>query len=178
MSKKKAKAVPNWTPLEVEAAIANIARLQAELAAIKSEAGAELAKLSERLAAAVVGPEATLNNLVESVLDWADANRAEICAEGTKTAKFAAGEISWRFAPAAVKAPSKPEKLKAIVKALLKGRLKRFVRVKLELDKEAILKEPEKIKGIAGLSVKQDELISLKPYQPSTEPVELSRKAS
>jgi phage host-nuclease inhibitor protein Gam len=44
--------------------------------------------------------------------------------------------------------------VEAVIEALNRLGLSRFVRVKEELNKEAILNEPEAVKGVAGLSIK------------------------
>jgi phage host-nuclease inhibitor protein Gam len=180
MSKKKlkAQALPQLTRAEVEEKIGAIAIEQAKVTKLQADADRRIAQIQQQLAEALVVPNAFIAANVDLVLRWADANRADLCAKDSKTVKFATGEVAWRLDPPSVSVPKKPEKLKAIVKALLKKKLRRFVRVKFELDKEAILKEPEKIAGVEGLTINQAETISLKPNQVGIEPIELSMKAA
>ena len=55
------------------------------------------------------------------------------------------------------------------IKTLRSLGLGRFVREKPELDKDAILKEPDAVKGIKGISVSQHERFSVKPSNISVE---------
>jgi phage host-nuclease inhibitor protein Gam len=179
MTKKlKAAALPALTRQDVEQKIGRIARLQAGLASINAEADASLAHLNQMIAEERRPIETELTDELDGVLRWAEANRAELCASGGKTVKFPTGEISWRRDPASVSISKKKGMADKIIEALKNAKLKRFLRIKLEIDKEAILKEQDAVAGIDGLSIKQGESIYLKPYQTAIEAVELSRKVS
>jgi phage host-nuclease inhibitor protein Gam len=50
-------------------------------------------------------------------------------------------------------------------------RLERFIRLKPEVNKEAILNEPEAVRDVPGLSIKQDESFSIEPFETALEEV-------
>jgi phage host-nuclease inhibitor protein Gam len=193
MTKKKlkAKAVPKLSRDEVESKIARVAALQATAVKFRAIASKGIAAIAEKCAGHLAPIDAELGPLVDEILDWAEANRADICAEGTKTAIFATGEINWRLDPPSVSLPKKAEKVDALVERLREARLSLLIRHKAEINKEAVLgvmlrREPwdrasdTVIQRIATefpeIKIRQDETISLKPNQVGIEPVELARK--
>lgn len=106
--------------------------------------------------------------LTQGLEVWAAANRAALTDNGkTKTAELATGELRWRMTPPAVSLRN----VVAIIAALKKKRLKRFIRVKEEVDKEAIRKEPEAVKAIAGITIDQHEEFVVVPFETKLEEV-------
>ena len=67
----------------------------------------------------------------------------------TKTVDLGTGVLKWRFRPPSVRI-LKAEDVIARLKALALGR---FVRTKEEVDKEAMLKEPQVARTVAGVSI-------------------------
>jgi phage host-nuclease inhibitor protein Gam len=190
MSKKKAKTVPKLTRDEVESKIARVAALQAQAVKFKATASKGIAAIAEKCAGHLAPIDAEVGAIVDEIFDWAEANRGDICAEGTKTATFATGEINWRLDPPSVSLPKKPEKVDALIERLRDAKLSFLIRHKAEISKEAVLgvmqrREPwitsdAIVQRIADefpeIKIKQDETINLKPNQVAIEPVELSRK--
>ena len=66
-----------------------------------------------------------------------------------KTANLLPGELSWRQRPPSVTIRG----VDTVLDSLLRMGLGRFVRVKNEPNKEAMLNEPEAVRGIAGISI-------------------------
>ena len=100
-----------------------------------------LSELSDRIQALQGGIQA-----------WCEAHRAELCGEGDKlgkTANLVTGEVSWRQRPPSVSIRG----VDTVLDTLLRMGLGRFVRVKNEPNKEAMLNEPEAVRGIAGISI-------------------------
>lgn len=81
-----------------------------------------------------------------SIRLFADANRKTLIKGDEKTVKLSAGSFGWRFTPYKVTLAAGGEK-KALetIKAL---KLKRYIRIKEALDKEALLKTRPVIPGI------------------------------
>lgn len=80
---------------------------------------------------------------------WAEANRAELTQHGrTKTVKLPTGEIAWRQRPPAVRLSG----IDAVIEAI-KSRGLPFLRVKEEVNKEALLAEPELAVTLPGVSI-------------------------
>lgn len=81
---------------------------------------------------------------------WCEANRAVLLANGKKTIKFpGTGEVSWRQRPPSVTVRG----VEATVQELHQLGLHQFVRSKEEVNKEAILKNPDAVKGVRGITV-------------------------
>ena len=83
---------------------------------------------------------------------WCEAHRAELCGEGDKlgkTANLVTGEVSWRVRPPSVSIRGAD----TVLETLLRMGLGRFVRVKNEPNKEAMLNEPDAVRGIAGITI-------------------------
>jgi phage host-nuclease inhibitor protein Gam len=111
---------------------------------------------------------AVIKALGEPVRIWCEANRIKLTKEGrTKTAKFGAGEVSWRVRPPKVSVRGEG----IVIEALKRLGLERFIRRKEELDKNAILAEPSAVQDIKGLSISQGEDFVIKPFASEIEEV-------
>ncbi len=85
--------------------------------------------------------------LAAAVLGFCEVHKEELTASG-KTTSFGTGEVCWRQRPWSVSFGDL--EAGAVVDMLLARKLKRFVRIKKEIDKRAILAEREKIAEIIG----------------------------
>lgn len=133
------------------------AQMNDELAAIKADYEAEALPLGERL-----------SRLTQGVQIWAAANRDELTRGGrVKTAPLPSGEIAWRVRPPKVAIRG----AEAVIDALRRLGLDRFVRTKAEISKEAILAEPEAVAMITGISISQGEDFVIKPFETALEEV-------
>ena len=111
------------------------------IAAITQAHQPVLASLTERMQAQQAGIQA-----------WCEAHRVELCGEGDKlgkTANLVTGEVSWRQRPPSVSIRS----VETVLDTLLRMGLGRFVRVKNEPNKDAMLNEPDAVRGIAGVTI-------------------------
>lgn len=109
-----------------------------------------------------------IGELKQGLEIWAAANR-EVLTDGgkSKTAVLATGEVRWRMTPPAVTVKG----IQAVLEYLFGHRLDRFVRVKHEIDKEALLREPEMAAQIPGLSIGQREEFVIVPFETKLEEV-------
>lgn len=88
--------------------------------------------------------------LQEGLKIWAEANRDKITDGGkVKFADLGTGKISWRNRPAKVRL----SKVEAVIAALKKLGLQRFIRTSEEVDKEAMLKETAAARLVPGVSI-------------------------
>lgn len=111
------------------------------IAVITQEHQPLLAALSQRIEALQTGVQA-----------WCEAHRVDLCGEGDKlgkTANLVTGEVSWRQRPPRVTIRDAD----SVLDTLLRMGLGRFVRVKNEANKEAMLNEPDAVRGIAGITI-------------------------
>lgn len=175
MTKKKtriktdAAATTFQTREEVNAAIAAMGDAQRRRDEIATAMNDELAAVRARYEAQAAEQAAVIRELGQGVQIWAEANRNDLTREGrTKTAKFAAGEISWRTRPPRVSVRDAD----AVLQALKRLGLERFVRTKEEIDKTAILAEPAAVEGVKGLTITQGEDFVIKPFETQLEEVQ------
>ena len=117
------------------------AELNDRIAELTNQAEPVLADLAQRIAALQTG-----------VQTWCEANRVALLGEDDrhgKTANLVTGEVSWRVRPPSVSIRGAD----TVLETLLRMGLGRFVRVKNEPNKEAMLNEPDAVRGIAGITI-------------------------
>lgn len=165
--KKQAVAVPvPRDAAEVSAAIARIGVENRELARVEAAMNDELALVKERFEAAALPHRKLVADLGQGVQVWCEAHRGELLKGDAKTAAFPAGEVQWRTRPPRCTVRS----ASAVLDALRRLGLARFIRSKEEVNKDAILAEPQAVQGVAGISIEQGEDFIIKPFEtPLTE---------
>jgi len=91
-----------------------------------------------------------VSQLVEGLFAFAEAHRDELTDGGKrKTVEVPTGTFGWRMTPPAVSLRD----VKSILKSLKALNLQRFIRPQEEVNKEAMLKEPEVAKTVKGVSI-------------------------
>lgn len=135
---------------EVEALIAEVGDLQRELTRHDADLGDRAARLKAEAEKAAEPLKLRLLEASALIQGWCEANRADLTQGGkTKTAAFPTGEIKWRLRPPAVTVRNA-----ATVIVWLKEKLEgRFVRTKEEVDKEALLADPEAAAVVPGVRI-------------------------
>lgn len=156
MSKHKVKSAAAALPIPQSDAAAAVAirevgdlsrksvRLQTELndkiAALREEYGEQLAPL-----------KADIQLRQEGLQVFCNANRDRLTKNGkVKFFNFSTGIVSWRSRPASVTVRGKDAVIAAIEEA---GLSDRFLRVKKDVNKEAMLEDAEAARGIKGISI-------------------------
>lgn len=137
------------------------ARLADKIAALKADAIAVCRPLAE-----------TLKAKVDALHAWAESHKSELLEDGKRSVKLAQGTIGWRWNPPSVKLAGDES---AIIEALRRLNLGDLVREKAEIDKDAILADPKRVEGIAGIAVSQAEQFWVKPAEIEVEQVKTSR---
>lgn len=156
------------TQQEADAAIGEIGRLQRQRETIKTAMNEELASIKDRYEAQAGPLGETIRTLSHGVQIWAEVNRSDLTRDGrTKTAKLGAGEIRWRTRPPSVTVRAAG----LVIEALKRLGLERFVRTKEEVNKEAILAEPEAVQDIKGISITQGEDFIVVPFETQLEEI-------
>jgi len=162
-----ADAVPQSLE-DVNAAIAEIGHCQRTRDVIQAAMNEDLAKRRSTFETEAKPYADRIAELTRGVATYCEAHRDELTKGGkTKTARLATGEVSWRMRPPSVVMRG----AQAVIETLKKLKLDRFLRVKIELDKEAVLAEPEAVDGIKGLSISQKEDFVIKPDSTELEEV-------
>lgn len=140
------------TRAEVQTAFNTLAKLESRLESKAAKLKTKIAAMQAKHEAETAADMAEISAIRAAVSVYAEQNRAELTGNGkTKTAKIGNGCIKWRKQPAKVEITGD---MAAIFTALKRRKLARFIRMKEELDKAAILKEATAIKTpIQGLNI-------------------------
>ncbi len=153
MAKRKNKALTLPVPQSWDEAakqIAKIGDMRRDIATIKQDADEKIARIGEAVAAGQKQMKGDLADLEAGLQVYCEANRNTLTDNGkTKTGKFPTGVVSWRLSPKKVNLKG----IDAIIERLKKADLQRFIRVKEEINKDAILEKPKDVAAIEGISI-------------------------
>lgn len=127
---------------------------QRALAGLETAMNAELARVKAKFETDAEPFKQALSLTFDKLRAWAEANRSRLTQGGkTKTVEMPAGKVNWRIRPPAVKF-RKGIEIAEIVAAILKARLRRkFLRMKLEVNRDAMLEHPDDAKKIDGVKI-------------------------
>lgn len=153
---------------DVIASIAEIGRRQRERERIQSDMNDQLAAIKQSFEEQARPHADAITALSSGVQTWCEANRAVLTQDGkVKTANLASGEVRWRMRPPSVSA----RPIEKVIEALKDMGLKRFIRIKEEIDKESILAEPDAVKYIKGIKIEQKEDFVIVPFETELEEI-------
>ena len=94
--------------------------------------------------------KASIQALQTGIQTWCEANRPELTNAGkTKSGHFTTGDVQWRQRPPSITVRG----VEAVLAWLEEKRLDRFIRTKKEVNKDAMLNEPEIAQGVPGVTV-------------------------
>ncbi|MDF3868726.1 host-nuclease inhibitor Gam family protein [Pseudomonas denitrificans (nom. rej.)] len=135
---------------QVVADIKSIGDLQRELTRLETAMNDEIGKITERYSSPAEDLKQRITVLQTGVQSWCEANRAELTENHrVKFANLVTGEVQWRIRPPSVSVRGAD----AVLELLRTKNLIRFIRVKEEVNKEAILNEPDAVVGLPGVTV-------------------------
>ncbi len=146
--KSKAQATIPQSKLDAQADIKKIGDLQREHLRLSADMNDEIAKITKASAPHLDLLGEQIELLQTGVQTWCEANRELLCGKG-KTANLITGEVSWRQRPPSVVIRSAVD----VIERLRRLGLIRFIRIKEELNKEAMLSEPDVVHGIPGITI-------------------------
>jgi len=147
---------------ELSAYLGEIGAHERELQHIHAEMNAELASTKEGWERRAAEHTARIEALSNGVQIWCEAHRSELTNDGkTKTAVLPTGEVAWRTRPPSVRVTGQ----EVVLDALRRSGLSRFIRVKEEVNKEAILNEPAAVHSVPGISILQGEDFIITPFE-------------
>ena len=142
--------------------VGRIGKEQREIDRIQNELNEAVEKLKSKPMSETQIRNENISQLVEGLFIFAESHRKELTeAEKKRTVEFPTGIFGWRMTPPAVSLKN----VKQILKELMKRKLKQFIRVKREVDKEAMLREPELAESVKGVSIGQREEFVVKPAE-------------
>lgn len=148
---KKLKSVAADAPqtmAQVQSDIRKIGDLQREHGRMSADLNDQVAKLTEAAAPGLKGLQDEIAALQKGVQIYCEANREELCGKG-KTANLVTGEVQWRQRPPSVKVTG----VDAVIAWLKTMGMSAFIRSKDEINKEAMLNEQDKAKGVPGVTI-------------------------
>lgn len=159
-------------------AIAEIGRKQRERARIQAAMNDEMAGVKQRYEDQATPHNEAIHDLTRGVHAWCEANRDSLTQGGkVKHASLASGQIRWRTTPPKVSIRG----AEAVLELLRRLGLKRFVRSREEISKEAILAEtkieagkivaPADLAAVPGITVTQSEDFVIVPFETELEEV-------
>ncbi|MGX2038773.1 host-nuclease inhibitor Gam family protein [Methylocaldum sp. MU1018] len=126
--------------------------IQRELARVETEMNDAIGEITQTYQPQIDALKAKIAAKQTGIQTWAEAHREELTEGGkTKTANLITGLVQWRQRPPSVTIRG----VDAVLETLERLGLSRFIRTKREPNKEAMLNEPEAVKGVAGISIVQ-----------------------
>ncbi|ELS4260422.1 host-nuclease inhibitor Gam family protein [Salmonella enterica] len=145
-----AVAVPQSRDAVIDC-IRKVGDIQRVILRRETELNDALAELTNKAAPVIEDLKKELTRLQEGVQVWCEANRSDLTKDGkVKTVNLTTGEIRWRNRPPSVSV-RKPED---VIETLRRLGLDKFLREKVEVNKDAILAAPKEVEGIAGINIK------------------------
>lgn len=148
---------------EVQVAIKIIGDKQRELQRLATEMNDELAAISASYAQHIDALKEDIKPMQKGVQMWCEVHRNELTDNGKcKTGSFITGEVQWRVKPPSVSVRNAD----AVIELLENFGLHQFIRTKQEVNKEAVLADPQAVSAIEGINIKSgEEEFIIKPFE-------------
>lgn len=148
--KTKAQAYAPQTQTDCAADIKKLGDLQRQFTRLQADMNDEIAAITKRYQPRLEDLMGRIETLQKGVQTYCEAHRAELTNDNkVKFANFVTGEVNWRQRPPSIGIRG----AEAVLETLARMGLTRFIRTKQEPNKEAMLNEPDAVRGIAGISV-------------------------
>lgn len=162
--KTTAKAFVCKNKSQASEAITAIGNAQREITRLETEINDITAAAIEERKDRIEALRSSIEKLSQGVQAWCEAHRESLCKTG-KTANLTTGEVSWRQRPPKVSLRG----MEKIIDELKQAKLHQFLRVKEEINKDAILANPKAVKDIKGISIQTGiEDFVIKPFEIET----------
>jgi phage host-nuclease inhibitor protein Gam len=162
MMARKSKPAPTPVPQtrqEFETLAVQLGEGMRALGAAADGASNEIARVKLALKNDTAELEKRIEAQWEALAAYATAHRAELLPDNRKSVSIAAGIIGWRLSTPSVKLTDEDEVIDAI-EAL---GFVQFLREKTEIDKVALLAQPELAAKIDGVTIRQVENLFFQP---------------
>lgn len=170
-TKKKLQAMVVEIPTSikgVDVGIRKIARIQNEIDSIAQDYAEKILALQEEAKMKISPLKKNVDSIFTGIYAYCSANRPALLDKGRKTIDLPSGTICWRYNPPSVLFKH-GLKIADVIAILKKKRLGKFVRVKHEINKEAILLNPDAVAKIPEIRIVQEETFNVKPNDLKTE---------
>ena len=171
-SRLKSRAATHPVPRNMNEAndfIYRIGAAQRERDRIQAEMNDRLAEIKVEFEEKALPLKTAIEDRTKGVLTFCEANRDDLTRSGkVKFHKFPAGEINWRRRPPKVSVRG----MAVVIERLKSLGLKRFIRTKEEVNKEAMLAEPDVAASVDGITVgSEGEDFVITPFETDLEEV-------
>jgi len=165
--KTKAAAYVPQTMDDCAADIRKLGDLHREYLRVAADMNDQVAAVTAKHQPELEALKGRIDLLQQGVQGYCEANRDTLTNGGkTKTAGFVTGDVQWRQRPPSVSVRGAD----AVIDTLKRLGLGRFIRTKEEVNKEAILNEPDDVRGVAGIAlVTGQEDFVITPFEAKTE---------
>lgn len=131
-------------------AVGRIGTLRREIQRLRAEADEVIRLAGEKFEQASTELVAELAEHEQGVQAYCEARRLELTQDGkVKFHDFGTGRINWKLRPPRVTIRA----VEAVIEACKKVGFPQFVRVKEEINKDAMLADPDKARLIAGVTI-------------------------
>ena len=148
--------------------IAQIGMLQRQRDRIAADMNDRIAAIKQEYEEKAKPLADNISSYTSGIQIWCEANREAITNGGkVKTANLASGEVKWRTRPPKVGLRG----IENIIEAFKRLGLHRFLRIKEEVNKEALLAEPEVATTVPGVTITQGEDFVIVPFETELEEV-------
>ena len=148
--KSKASAYAPQTTNDCAADIKKLGDLQRDYVRVKADMDDQIAAITKQFQPKLEALSERIETLQKGIQTYCEAHRVELTDGGkTKTANLVTGDVSWRQRPPSVSIRGAD----AVLETLERMGLQRFIRTKQEPNKEAMLNEPDAVRGIAGIVI-------------------------
>lgn len=154
MKKTKAKTFGVNLPVpqsrdDAAAAIRTIGERNRDIARIEADMNDMLAKIKQEAETRAAPLRDDVVAITEGLKVWAEAHRDELTGGKVKFADLGTGKINWRLRPPKVTVRG----VENIIETLKRLGLHKFLRVKEEINKEAMQAAPDEARGVAGVTI-------------------------
>ena len=146
--KTKAQTYASQSREDVQSDIKTIGDLQRQHGRLLADLNDSIAELTKLAAPGLKLLSERIIELQSGVQTYCEANREQLCGKG-KSANLITGEVNWRARPPSVGVRG----VEAVLACLKMQGFTQFIRVKEEVNKEAMLNEPEKARTVPGITI-------------------------
>jgi len=163
---------------EAEKVLNELARYSNDKRIIVSDMDEKLLAIKDEYQPLIIMLDSQISGLTRRLETWANMN-SEIFPKDKKSLKMMAGTIGYRFDTPSIHTINRSVTWAKVLAELVKKRWRKFVRVKMEVDKDAILKrcgtlkKPTKFQSeilpTLGLKLVQEEKFYVEPNLTETE---------
>lgn len=154
-TKKKSKAISRVPQSREDAvfAVGRIGELRRAIAAQKALADEVIRLAGEKFATDTADLVAELEEHERGVQTWCEAHRLALTNEGkVKYHDFGTGRITWKLQPPKVRITG----VEAVIESCKKVGFLEFIRAKEEVNKEAMLADPDRARLISGVTIQSE----------------------